>query len=250
MDIFNKYNFEIYNAVYKNKDYADELNQLEFYFNKHKNYDIKNIIDLGCGTGNFSSEIIKRGYELDGVDLSDSFVEYIKKNNLFNVFKGDITTFHSSKEYDAAISMFHVVSYLPDLAGLNKFLNNTQRLLKLNGLLIFDFWNSACVLSEKPQIRSKNFKLNDFTINRIVKPITDKNKNIVNVNLNFKILSKSNKMVSKFEENHSMQHYSLDVMKYFCEHNGFEVLEIFNIQNNKLSINNSWGLTIVLKKIK
>ncbi len=40
----------------------------------------RNILDIGCGTGRHSTELAKRGYQVTGVDLSDSMLQKAKQN--------------------------------------------------------------------------------------------------------------------------------------------------------------------------
>ena len=134
MKVFSKYNFEIYNAIYNSKDYNNEVDVLIDIFKGKGLPDSKSIIDLGCGTGNFTIRLIDKGYNVEGIDFSESFVDYVKKNKLFKIEKANILNFNSDKKFDIAISMFHVVSYFKSLIQLENFIVNCKTLLNKNGL--------------------------------------------------------------------------------------------------------------------
>mgnify|MGYP003582423068 FL=1 len=66
---------EIYDLFMKNTDYKDWYKFLRNY-NKKKG----EILDLGCGTGEFIHRFVKDGFYVTGIDLSEDIIRLIKKN--------------------------------------------------------------------------------------------------------------------------------------------------------------------------
>lgn len=246
MKVFSKYNFEIYNAIYNSKDYDNEVDTLNYFIKNKGLPNSKNIIDLGCGTGNFTTRFINKGYNVEGVDCSESFVNYVKKNNLFKIYKANILNFKSNKKFDVAISMFHVISYFKDLIDLDNFLINCKSFLNKNGLLVFDFWNTPCVLSEGLKKTIKEVKFKELNIMRTANPVFKENFELVDVNLDFKIYKGEN-LIEKFNEIHTMKHYSIDTIKFISKKNGFQLIDFFNINDISKKVSESWGLTVILR---
>lgn len=100
----------------------------------------KKFIELGCGGGQNSIFLAKKGAICTGVDLSDEqlkFAEKLAKKNKVKIkfVKGDIQNLHmiKSSSYDAAISMFA----FDWVQSLDKTFKEAHRVLKGDGLLVF-----------------------------------------------------------------------------------------------------------------
>ena len=78
---------------------------------KAENPNTKNILDIGCGTGNYLIGLAKRGYQVDGIDSSQAMVEVAKlKINEANIpskiILEDMADYSFEMTYDAAICLF------------------------------------------------------------------------------------------------------------------------------------------------
>lgn len=107
------------------------------------------ILDLGCGTGNLTIPLARRGYELTGVDLSPAMIEVAagKAQKLLNedirFYVGDMRTLSLPHQtFDTVISGCDVLNYLTVEADLLASFQVVQRLLQVGGLWLFDL-NSA-----------------------------------------------------------------------------------------------------------
>ena len=72
--------FDNYGMKYDNENFTQgtigECDFLEKEIQKNKN---AKILDIGCGTGRHSIELSKRGYDITGVDLSNSLLKRAKE---------------------------------------------------------------------------------------------------------------------------------------------------------------------------
>ena len=100
----------------------------------------KKIIELGCGGGQNSIALAKKGAICTGVDISDKQIEFAKnlakKNNVkVNFVRGDVQNLYmiKSKSYDIAISMFA----FDWVQSLDKAFKEAYRILKDEGLFVF-----------------------------------------------------------------------------------------------------------------
>ena len=141
MTVFQKKYSEIYDLVYQDKDSESEINLLENFL---KEYGVKKILDIGCGTGRHSMILAKKGYDILGIDKSIDMVKIartkIKSDNLR--FKHcSILKFKKQEIFDACISLFDVIGYLKK-KDIPKFFKIVSEHLQKNGLFIFDYWNT------------------------------------------------------------------------------------------------------------
>ena len=75
---FNEKYTKYYDLFNSRKNYINECNFLEEIFKKFGN-EVHSILDLGCGTGLHDEELLKRGYEITGLDISPNMIDIAKK---------------------------------------------------------------------------------------------------------------------------------------------------------------------------
>ncbi len=105
------------------------------------------IIDIGCGTGRHSIELAKRGYQITGIDLSESQLNSAKEKAKKQGFKIDFQK-HDARslpfvgEFDLAIMLCEGAFPLMETDEMNfEILKNATKALKDMGKLIFTTLN-------------------------------------------------------------------------------------------------------------
>ena len=97
-------------------------------------YDVKSVLDIGCGRGGLMEQLAHDDIEAKGIDLSEVMVEEAKAKGL-NAECIDVAD--EQGQYDAAVAVFDVLNFM-DEAQLEKFLDDVAKTLKPNGLFIAD----------------------------------------------------------------------------------------------------------------
>ena len=115
MDQFKDYAHS-YDAIYEDKNYEAECDFIENIFSKYGDSNIKNVLDLGCGTGGHILPLIRRGYKVTGVDQSEKMLSYARDKSAkaglnISLVKTDIRTLELNQKFDTVLSMFAVMSY-------------------------------------------------------------------------------------------------------------------------------------------
>lgn len=91
------------------------------------------VCDLGCGDGYGSYKLVKAGYQVVGIDLSDEMIEKAKSQRMYpnlRFEKGDISNIQAKKgEFDALIAINSLEWTESPLVVLNEM----KRLIKPNG---------------------------------------------------------------------------------------------------------------------
>ncbi|HIB45103.1 MAG TPA: class I SAM-dependent methyltransferase [Candidatus Lambdaproteobacteria bacterium] len=140
--------FDNYGMKYDNENFTQgtigECDFLEKEIQKNKN---AKILDIGCGTGRHSIELSKRGYDITGVDLSNSLLKRAKekaaKHKLKVVFQQhDARKLPFENEFDLVIMLCEGAFPLMETDEMNFIiLKNAANALKPNGKLIFTTLN-------------------------------------------------------------------------------------------------------------
>jgi len=98
------------------------------------NYEIKTLLDVGCGRGELMKTFEKFDVQCEGIDLSPLMVEKAKANGLKAEYK---SIDEVDKKYDAVVSVFDVVNFIhPD--ELQNFINGVHDVLNEDGIFVFD----------------------------------------------------------------------------------------------------------------
>ncbi len=101
------------------------------------------VADLGCGTGELSLRLAKRGYEMIGVDASADMLSVFREKCQKNTGQDILLLNQPLQALDlygtirAAVSSFDTFNHL-DAAGLAQALERIALFLEPGGLLIFD----------------------------------------------------------------------------------------------------------------
>ena len=105
------------------------------------------IIDVGCGTGRHSIELAKRGYQVTGIDLSDSQLAHAREKATqaglkIDFQKHDARNLPFDGQFDAAIMLCEGGFPLMETDEMNfEILKNVTRALKDKGKFIFTTLN-------------------------------------------------------------------------------------------------------------
>ena len=98
------------------------------------NYDIKTLLDVGCGTGALMQTFEKFDISCDGIDLSSLMVEKAKANGLKAEHKSICEV---DNQYDAIVSVFDVLNFVHP-HELIDFLGCVHTALNDEGIFVFD----------------------------------------------------------------------------------------------------------------
>lgn len=254
MDYFERYS-DSYDQLYEDKDYQKECKFIKDVFEIYGTKKITSILDLGCGTGSHALIFTDMGYEVTGVDLSESMLGIAQKKSAekkkgVKFIKQDIRNLDLHQQFDSAVAMFAVMGYQTSNKDFEDTLISVYRHLLPGGLFIFDVWFGPAVLMEKPQDRIKEINSHDKKIIRYAYPILD----IVNqtVEVNYTILEIiEDKKVTETKENHLIRYFFYQELKYMLEKSGFQTLNICSAMDLAGVPNRyCWNISIITKKHK
>ncbi|MDC3173228.1 bifunctional 2-polyprenyl-6-hydroxyphenol methylase/3-demethylubiquinol 3-O-methyltransferase UbiG [Alphaproteobacteria bacterium] len=138
-----KYNKEYYEPLeqmmavrhqYMSKILRDHTNQDIYNFFKNKQ-----VLDLGCGTGEFLNNYFEMGAQCTGIDIEKNFKLKNKKN--FNLYNLDANTFlkNCKKKFDI-IFLFEFLEHLEE-GDKHKLFESLIKILNKNALIFVSTLN-------------------------------------------------------------------------------------------------------------
>jgi CBS domain-containing protein/ubiquinone/menaquinone biosynthesis C-methylase UbiE len=161
------YNDFLSKTYYQSVDWDNrlkyELPDLLKVFEKHN---VKTVLDVGCGTGDHTIALAKKGYTAIGVDRSAPMILEAKKRKIplpgsaysnANFYHGDAEDliYDLKIKFDAVLFLGNTISHnLPNYRHLIKASANT---LSRNGVLIFQITNFEKVLKKQNRLLNFNF---------------------------------------------------------------------------------------------
>jgi 2-polyprenyl-3-methyl-5-hydroxy-6-metoxy-1,4-benzoquinol methylase len=146
--------FENYGKKYDSESYTQgTVGECDF-IEREINFDNSlKILDVGCGTGRHAIELSKRGYNVTGIDLSESQLKRAKEkaaeNNLTIDFqRQDARSLPFNNEFDVAIMLCGGGFSLMETDEMNfEILKNVTKSLKPQAKFIFTTFNGLFPLN-------------------------------------------------------------------------------------------------------
>ena len=133
---------EFYDEIVKEfKDYDKECRDIDKRI-KSINPEAKTILDVACGTGEHAL-ILSRdyGYEVDGIDLEEGFIELASKKCPEGRFEvADMTDFELDRKYDVVTCLFSAIGYAGTLEKTSKAIGCFKDHLNEDGVMLVEPW--------------------------------------------------------------------------------------------------------------
>lgn len=116
-----------------------------FWLNIVKKNGVKNIVDLGCGTGLLTCELAKLGYKTIGIDPASPMIEIAQKKLYGDKAEWIIGSTEKLEENanDLVIMTSHVSQFFTTQEEWIKALEDIYNALKPGGYILFDSKNPA-----------------------------------------------------------------------------------------------------------
>jgi SAM-dependent methyltransferase len=219
---FDKY-AAYYDAFYQDKDYDSEASYIAQLIRKRVGDGAKELIDFGAGTGKHGVRLASMDFKVHGVEISNSMVSRAESGKGFSIEQGDVRTYRTSKKYDVALAMFHVLSYMRTLEDFELALRNISSNLVENGILIFDVWYGPAVLALGVENREKTSTLDGVEIVRKARSVSIPDEQSVEVNYECGFLDKG-VFQPEFTESHTLRYFFDDTIQKLANQAGLQVL--------------------------
>lgn len=222
--MYNKFAY-LYDNLINDVDYKKWV---DYYFKIFDYYKINphSALDLGCGTGNITLEMAKRGMEMTGADLSAEMLSVAREKSEDRdilYLNQDMREFELYGTVDVIVSALDCINYITDKRDLLKVMRLANNYLEPGGLFIFDI-NTRFKLENI--IGNNTFVLENEEAFCAWQNEYDKKRKMCDFYLTF--FCKENGAYTKFYEEHTERAYETDEIAALGEKAGLRVLNVYD----------------------
>lgn len=221
-------------------DLVNVIDDIDFY----KSFigdSVKNVLELGCGSGRVLIPLAKMGINITGIDISDSMLEgcrsKVKKEGLTKtakVIRGDICNFELHDKFDMIVAPFRVIQALETLEEFQNCLKCVSEHLKDDGFCILGIFRprfskeqmAISWINDEPLF---NKELIDPATGYMVRDFAerlrmDAEKQVLYPELIYKIY-RDGKLIDEIRQKIVMKYYYADEFEKIISKAGFKVLD-------------------------
>ncbi|MDY0092734.1 MAG: class I SAM-dependent methyltransferase [Candidatus Vecturithrix sp.] len=133
----------VYDTAFQFRNARKAVDFIEECVRTYAETPITRIIDIACGTGHYTCEFARRGFDVSGLDINRAMCQYAKQKAAsealpIEVFCGDMTDFSFSRPCELAVCFFDSLTYLPTLQAMITHFRSVARLLRPGALYILE----------------------------------------------------------------------------------------------------------------
>jgi len=244
-----------YDGLYREKDYRAEAAFVLDLARQHCPR-AQSFLELGCGTGSHAEHLSAAGVQVHGVDCSAPMLELARARQqrlprevagrlMFS--HGDVRHLRISETFDAAVSLFHVVSYQVSNQDLRDCFATAKRHLKPGGVFVFDCWYGPAVLTDPPSVRVRHWEDAATSVTRIAEPTLHAKENIVDVNYTLFVRNRANAATKILKELHRMRYLFHPEVEMLASAAGLVMTEARAWMSDREPDRDSWNACFVIR---
>lgn len=237
----------IYDELMKDVDYFKWVKYVEEIIIKNIRKP-KKILELACGTGNFTIPIARKGYSIVGLDISQDMLTVAKKKTIeenLNVFfiQQDMMNLNLEEKFDCVLSMCDGINYITNINDLIQVFQNVYDILEDEGVFIFDI---SSYYKIKSILGNNTFGENLDDLCYLWENYFDEENNLIDMDLTFFI--REDMYYIKEEEYHTQRAYEEKEIIEKLSKVGFNDIDLYGDFTFNQPKNNSERIFFKAKK--
>jgi SAM-dependent methyltransferase len=255
--IFDEY-ARYYNLLYLDKDYQAETDYVAGLIQRF-NPKAHSILELGSGTGIHAALLAEKGFTVHGIERSTEMIAQsmaLTQKNMSSghdrlaFSQGDIRHIRLNRQFDAVISLFHVISYQTTNDDASAVFQMARKHLNPGGIFIFDVWYGPAVLTDRPSVRIKRMADDEIEVTRLAEPVMHPNENIVEVNYHVFVRDLRLDQVKELSETHAMRYFFKPEIELLSNQTGFRLIHTEEWLTGNPVGELTWGACFCIQPIK
>lgn len=208
---------------------ADYDGRTEYIFSLFERFDSKPelLLDLACGTGEFSNRMAKKGVSVIGVDISEEMLTVARQksdeqgNNILYVCQ-DASKLDLCDKVDCAICCLDSLNHIIDYEKFYKAIERVSMYLRDNGLFIFDL---NTVYKHREVLGNNTFVMDEEGIYCVWQNFFNPEDNTVDIQLDF--FEEDGENYKRFSEDITERAYTESEISAALQKAGLEILAVY-----------------------
>jgi ubiquinone/menaquinone biosynthesis C-methylase UbiE len=234
------------NLINEDVDYEKMVSWLDERIKK-VNPAAREILEVGCGTGNVAIPLSKIGYDVTGMDISEEMLSVADEKSFcehasVKWVKGDVCSIVLGMKFDVAIACLDTINYITDEYSLQTAFKNIYDSLKKNGVFVFDI-NTVYRLKEVYADNSFNYISEDLCY--IWNCFYDSKNDTSEFEIDFFVKSEHSDLYERFDEVHVQKAYNWEKLTNMLLDVGFERVEVYEFLSETLPSSTSEKVALV-----
>ncbi|MBI4043433.1 MAG: class I SAM-dependent methyltransferase [Candidatus Diapherotrites archaeon] len=258
MPFFKKLDYDRAAGLYDLLDgsglpYEEAARKIATVFQKHN---VHTLLDMACGTGNFTIPLYRQGYQILGVDFHKGMLTEARRKALATHARipfrqGDMCRDYFG-QFDGITCMFNAIGHLTP-REFNDALWQFNLQLRKKGILVFDIFNFSWLRDHftYTTFMDQAGKSVGAWFVRFNHNALDERSKVMRVHQHTFV--QQNRLLSHYKEEWDMQTYELRELETLLHLNGFDVLHVWGDYSTKKGFeefknDKSRSITLVAQK--
>ncbi|MFS0780841.1 class I SAM-dependent DNA methyltransferase [Bacillus sp. 1P06AnD] len=188
----------------------------------------KAVLDVGCGTGEFSVRLAKEGFEVSGVDLSEDMLSIAREKAgeqkvTLNLYHQNMAQLETGETYDGIVIFCDSLNYLQFPEDVKSTFAAVYGHLKPGGVFMFDVHS---VHKIEDVFINATFADAGEDVSYIWNSFSGEEAHSVEHELTFFVKDPTKDVYERFEEDHYQRTYPIDTYKQWLTDTGFKIERI------------------------
>jgi len=218
---------EVYDSLMAGVPYPYWVTYFEEVWDRF-DFEPRTVLDLACGTGNVTVELMKRGYRVTGVDYSETMLREARKKlpETVPLYHQDARALELPASYDACVSLFDSLNYILEREELGAAFTGVYRHLRPDGLFVFDL--NAIRALEKGMFNQEGYG-RDNSLYYDWHSRYDAAKRLCEIQMRFQLHTADG--TREFQETHVQRGYTVEEVHAELRRAGFETTATYDAFN-------------------
>lgn len=233
MDQYGSFAY-IYDELMDDVDYKTWVSQIERLIELNK-ADVKNILELACGTGNITLPLARKNYDIAGLDISEEMLDVARNKSeeegtpLVLLQQDMVDLDFDLYDLDCILCACDGFNYVTNEEDLLKVFKKAFELLKKDGILVFDissYYKISTVLGNNFMGETREDLAYMWT------NYYDDETRLIDMDLSFFVKveaedGEEDNLFERYKEMHQQRAYKVEEIRSILENAGFEDIRAF-----------------------